>query len=65
MAKLPQESADHPANFNFKLNLPDRCRMSAGCVLKGCSIGGWPSDFLQESIPGSPHGDPAIDFALL
>ena len=51
MAKLPQESADHPANFNCELNLPDRRRMSAGCVLKGCSIGGWPSDFCRIRAP--------------
>ena len=51
MAKLPQESADHPANYNCELNLPDRRRMSAGCVLKGCSIGGWPSDFCRIRAP--------------
>ena len=51
MAKLPQESADHPANYNCELNLPDHRRMSAGCVLKGCSIGGWPSDFCRIRAP--------------
>ena len=61
MAKLPQESADHPANFNCKLNLPDRRRMRAQGVLnRRMAVG-----FLQDSSQGSPHGDPAIDFALL
>ena len=61
MAKLPQESADHPANFNCKLNLPDRRRMRAQGVLnRRMAVG-----FLQDSSPGSPHGDPAIDFTLL
>ena len=61
MAKLPQESADHPANFNCKLNLPDRRRMRAQGVLnRRMAVG-----FLQDSSPGSPHGDPAIDFSLL
>ena len=61
MAKLPQESADHPANFNCKLNFPDRRRMRAQGVLnRRMAVG-----FLQDSSPGSPHGDPAIDFSLL
>ena len=61
MVKLPQESADHPANFNCKLNLPDRRRMRAQGVLnRRMAVG-----FLQDSSQGSPHGDRAIDFALL
>ena len=61
MAKLPQESADHLANFNCKLNLPDRRRMRAQGVLnRRMAVG-----FLQDSSQGSPHGDRAIDFALL
>ena len=73
MAKLPQESADHPANYNCELNLPDRRRMSAGCVLKGCSIGGWPSDFCRIRAPDHrtvirrsilPYCDEAIKFNL-
>ena len=61
MAKLPQESADHPANFNCKLNLPDRRRMRAQGVLnRQMAVG-----FLQDSNQGSPHGDPAIEFAQL
>ena len=61
MRKSGEESAYDPANFNCELNLPDRCRMRAQGVLnRRMAIG-----FLQDSSPGSPHGDPAIDFALL
>ena len=61
MAKLLQESADHPANFNCKLNLPDRRRMHAQGVLnRRMAVG-----FLQDSSQGSPHCDPAIAFARL
>ena len=59
MAKLPQESADHPANFNCELNLPDRRRMRAqGALNRRMAVG-----YLQDSSQGSPHGDPAIEFA--
>ena len=61
MAKLPQESADHPANFSCELNLPDRRRMRAQGVLnRRMAVG-----FLQDLSQGSPHGDPAIEFAQL
>ena len=59
--KSGEESADDPANFNCELNLPDRRRMRAQGVLNWQMAVG----FLQDSIAGSPHGDPAIDFALL
>ena len=49
MAKLPQESADHPANFNCKLNLLDRRWMRAQGVLNWRMAVG----FLQDSSPGS------------
>ena len=49
------------ANFNCELNLPGHRRMSAGWVLNRPITAG----FLQDSSPGSPHSDPAIDFALL
>ena len=61
MRKSGEESADHPANFNCELNLPGDRRMSAGWVLNRRITAG----FLQDSSQGSPHGDPAIDFALL
>ena len=58
---IGQTSADHPANVNCELNLPDDCRMSAGWVLYQRITAG----FLQDSSHGSPCADPAIDFALL
>ena len=61
MRKSGEESADHPANFNCELNLPDHRRMSPGWVPNRWMAAG----FLQDSSPGSPHGDPAIDFAQL
>ena len=61
MRKSGEESANHPANFNCELNLPGDRRMSAGWVLNRRITAG----FLQDSSQGSPHGDPAIDFALL
>ena len=61
MRKSGEESADHPANFNCELNLPDHRRMSPGWVPNRRIAAG----FLQDSSPGSPHGDPAIDFAQL
>ena len=61
MRKSGEELADHPANFNCELNLPGDRRMSAGWVLNRRITAG----FLQDSSQGSPHGDPAIDFALL
>ena len=61
MRKSGEESADYLANFNCELNLPDHSRMSPGWVQNRQMAAG----FLQDSSPGSPHGDPAIDFALL
>ena len=61
MRKSGEESADHPANFNCELNLPDHHRMSPGWVPNRRMAAG----FLQDSSPRSPHGDPAINFALL
>ena len=58
MKKSGEESADHPANFNCELNLPDHRRMSPGWVPNRQMAAG----FLQDSSPGC---DPAIDFALL
>ena len=62
------KSADHrtilkacDAAFNCELNLPDHRRMSPGWVPNRRMAAG----FLQDSSPRSPHGDPAIDFALL
>ena len=62
MRKSGEESADHPANFNCELNLLDHRRMSPGWVPNRRMA----AIFLQDSSPGSPpHGDPAINFALL
>ena len=61
MRKSGEESADHPANFNCELTLPDHRRMSPGWVPNRRMAAG----FLQDSSPGSPHGDPAIEFAQL
>ena len=61
MRKSGEELADHPANFNCELSLPDHRRMSPGWVPNRQMAAG----FLQDSSPGSPHGDPSIDFAQL
>ena len=61
MRKSGEASGGHRANFNCELNLPDHRRMSAGWVLNRRITAG----FLQDSSQGSPHGEPAIDFALL
>ena len=61
MRKSGEASGGRRANFNCELNLPGHRRMSAGWVLNRRITAG----FLQDSSHGSPHGDPAIDFALL
>ena len=61
MRKSGEASRGHRANFNCELNLPGHRRMSAGWVLSRRITAG----FLQDSSHRSPHGDPAIDFALL
>ena len=61
MRKGGEESADHPANLNCELNLPDHRRMCPGWVPNRRMAAG----FLQDSSPGSLHGDPAIEFAQL
>ena len=47
--------------FNSELNLPDRRQMRAQGVLNRRMA----ARFLQDSSPGSPHGDRAIEFAQL
>ena len=61
MRKSEEASGGRRSNFNCKLNLPGHHWMSAGWVLNWRITAG----FLQDSSHGSPHGDPAIDFALL
>ena len=54
-------SADHPANFNCELNLPDHRRTSARWVLYRRITAG----FLPDLSHGSPSGDPTMDFTQL
>ena len=56
-----ETSADHPANFNCELNLPDDCRTSARWVLCRLITTGFLQDFMQKS----PRSDPTMDLALL
>ena len=49
MRKSGEESADHLANFNCELNLPDHRRMSPGWVPNRRMA----TKFLQDSSPGS------------
>ena len=56
-----ETSADHPANFNCELNLPDDCWTSARWVPYLRITAGFLLDLMQKP----PRGDPTMDLSLL